>query len=73
MLTFPKSRNQYDMVNKSVPRLSHFVYDLWSLCDHFVLIIKVKIFMLIKWSYRSPPQIILTKEPRMVVIFKHSY
>ena len=42
---------------------SHFPYDHVKI----LFIIKVKILMLVKWSYRSP-QIMPTIEPRMIII-----
>ena len=36
---------------------------------NILIIVKVKIFIDIKWSYSPPPPIMLTNEPRMVNIF----
>ena len=49
---------------------SHFSHKLWSSRDT-LFILKVKILMLIKWSYSTLPlpHIILTIEPQMVIIF----
>ena len=36
---------------------------------NILYVIKVKMSMLIKWSYAPPPQIMLIIEPKMVIIF----
>ena len=64
-----KTCNEFKMVSESkIEAIAIFLRIFGARMKILLMIIKVKILMLIKWPYRSPPQIMLTSEPRKAII-----
>ena len=55
---------QDDWQFQIVHTCSHFPHNFWSSCEYLIIIIiisKVKNLMLIKWSYKAPPILLIVE------------